>query len=424
MVLTLWTIALRPHFNDYMQNQIHQFCSVNPGAKVDWVDVAYDALDRKLTAAAAAGCAPDVVNMADLNFARFASLGAFADLSAYTPADPRTEYIPGALGLCYVGDQLRALPWYVNPQTKILNLSLLKQGGYGVDSLPADWAGLVAGAKEFHAKTGKFLFSQPLGEESQLPVMLLAEGLAPFREVNGRVEADLNRPDIISYLGQWVDLYRTGALPREAATTGHAHLLELYQNAKLGVISTGPNFLTRVRDTAPVVYATTTVREGAFGALGRVHMPVMALAVTKQSRNAALATRLAWHLTSAQAQTEFCKQAPIMPSHRDSLSDPYFSLTRPKDNQDVTLLLGRRIAAATLPDAVAFTASLETWPNLRRIFEDEFKQVLLDDRPLASAVVTIQREWNKQLAESSAARISSVPTPAPIIPRIVSEHTL
>jgi ABC-type glycerol-3-phosphate transport system substrate-binding protein len=422
--ISLWTLALKPHFNEYISGQLDGFTAANPGTTVEWVDVAYDALERKLIASAAAGQAPDVVNMADLNFARFASLGAFADISSYTPGQPRDEYLPGALDLCYVNGQLQALPWYVNPQTKIINEKVIEAGGLTVQSLPASWGGLIAAAPAFKDATGNFLFSQPLGEESQLPIMMLAEGHVPFREEAGRLVAALDTPAIRAYLQRWVDLFQAGGLPREAATTGHAHLLELYQNSRIGVISTGPNFLGRIRDTAPQVFATTTVREGALGALGRVHMPVMVLAVTRQSREPALATKLAWWLTSAAAQTEFCKRAPIMSSHKDSLKDPFFARTAPQRGEDATLLLGRRIAGATLPGAVAFTASLETWPNLRRTFEDGIKTVLLDRAPLAGVLVSIQNNWNTLLAEAAPATLASVPSPQKIAETIVSRYTL
>ncbi len=422
--VSLWTLALKPHFTPYITSQLDAFTAANPGVSVEWVDVAYDALERKLIAAAAAGQAPDVVNMADLNFARFASLGAFADITPYTPSSPRDAYLPGALGLCYVNDQLQALPWYVNPQTKIVNEKVIGAGGLTISTLPASWSGLIAAAPSFKEKTGNFLFSQPLGEESQLPIMMLAEGHVPFREDSGRLVAALDTPAIRAYIQNWVNLYHSGSLPREAATTGHAHLLELYQNSRIGVISTGPNFLGRIRDTAPQVFATTSVREGALGALGRVHMPVMVLAVTRQSREPELATRLAWWLTSAAAQTEFCKQAPIMSSHKDSLGDPFFSRTQPQPGEDATLLLGRRIAGATLPNAVAFTASLETWPNLRRGFEDGIKSVLLDKAPLAGTLVMIERNWNTLLAEATPATLAAVPAPEKIAEAIVSRYTL
>jgi len=98
--LQFWTLALRPWFDEYVTHQIEGFEAAHPGVEVEWVDVPYDALERKLIASAAAGQAPDVVNMSDMNFARFVSLGAFRDIRADVPGDPDARYLPNALALC------------------------------------------------------------------------------------------------------------------------------------------------------------------------------------------------------------------------------------------------------------------------------------------------------------------------------------
>jgi putative chitobiose transport system substrate-binding protein len=259
-----WTLALSPWFDGYIRGQLAAFEAAHPGVKVVWSDVPYDAMERKLIASAAAGRAPDVVNMSDMNFARFVSLGAFRDLGDELPGDARDVYLESALSLCTFENfrgggrtALLGLPWYVNTQVLLANRALLARG-FGTDiatRLSTDWTGLIAMAREFRQRAGVFLFSQPLGEESELLQMLLAQGLPPLREDAERgLAADLTRPEIAAYLQLWVDLYRDGGLPREAATKGHAHLTEMFQEGRLALANTGPNFLKRIRDAAPDVY--------------------------------------------------------------------------------------------------------------------------------------------------------------------------
>jgi len=414
--IEFWTLSLSPTFDGYIQDRIRQFESDNPGIKVRWVDVPYDALERKLIAAAAAGRAPDVVNMPDLNFARFVSLGAFRDISHLVPGDASERYLSGALALCRIRGRLLALPWYVNPQARIVNTRLLAKGGLTVGTLARDWTGLVAQAREFHARTGAYLFSQPLGEESQLPIMLLGEGLAPLREsADGSLEPGMATASIREYLSLFADLYHDGALPSDAATKGHAHLTEMFQDGRVAVISTGPNFVKRIKDVSPTVYASTRVLPGATGALGRVHLPVMVLAVTNQSRLPKEAASFAWFLTGPQSQTEFCRHAAIMPSSAASLSDPFFASPSEQsgEDSDPKLLEARFVAASTLTDAVAFTASLETWPDLRRAFEDEFKRVLLDGVELEAALRRIDVQWGRILRAAPPATADALPSRTP-----------
>jgi putative chitobiose transport system substrate-binding protein len=420
--LTLWTLALRPWFDGYMRDRIAAFEAAHPGLRVDWADVPFDALERKLIAAAAAGRAPDVINMSDLNFARFASLGAFAPIAPppNEPA-PADRYLTSALDLCrlpQVGGTrtLMGLPWYLTPQIAIVNHALLAKANLSPQTLAPTWSGLLDQAPAFHDATGTHLFSQPLGEESQLPIMLLGEGLIPLRAEDrpaGRssLRADLNRPDIRAYLARWTAAFRKGHLPRDAGTTGHAHLTRLYQDADLAVISTGPSFLTRIANDTPAVYADTSILPGTTGRLGRPHMPVMVLAIGSQSRNPDAAARLAWFLTSPESQTAFAKLVPIMPSTRVSLADPFFQ-TPPSNPTLVDR--ARLLSARSLDTAIAFTAALDTWPDLRRAFEDAMKRVLLDDADLERTLASLNDEWNTILSSGTPAGMDAIPTPAPV----------
>lgn len=422
--LEFWTIALAK-FEPYIRGQLAAFEAAHPGVRVRWVDVPYTVLERKLISAAAAGRAPDVVNMSDVNYARFAALGAFVDLNPLVPADqtPEDRYLPGALFLCKVYSSgaarkpLLALPWYVNPQASIINTELLAAGGLTVQTLPRDWRGVLALAHEFRMKTGKFLISQPLGEESQLPVMLLGEGLVPLKprdagDLSKGLRADLTRPDVRGYIALWVEAFRRGDLPRAAATQGHSHLLDLYQEQSIAVISTGPNFLKNVRDVSPRVFSHSTVREDVRGAVGRAHMPIMVLSVTSQSRHPKEAAALAWWMTGPRAQLEFCKLVAIMPSTTASASDAYF---RPSASEmsgpDGVLALARKVVAESLPDAVGFTAALETWPDLRRSFEEGIKRVLVDGADLDQTLEHLNAEWDRILGEAAPATMEAVPRP-------------
>ncbi|HEX8876390.1 MAG TPA: extracellular solute-binding protein [Phycisphaerales bacterium] len=423
-----WTLALAT-FGPYIRGEIAAFEAAHPGVKVRWVDVPFSVLERKLISAAAAGRAPDVVNMSDVNYARFASLGAFIDLNPLVPPEgsgdvsAEERYLPGALFLCKVYSEpgarkpLLALPWYVNPQASIINTELLRAGGLTLESLPKDWRGVLALAHEFRMKTGKFLISQPLGEESQLPVMLLGEGLVPLKPRDAGdpakgLEADLTRPEVRDYIALWVEAFRRGDLPRAAATQGHSHLLDLYQEQSIAVISTGPNFLKNVRDVSPRVFANSTVREDVRGSLGRAHMPIMVLSVTSQSRHPREAAALAWWMTGPRAQLAFSKIVPIMPSTAGSAGDAYFRPSAAElSGPDGVLALARKVVAESLPHAVGFTAALETWPDLRRSFEEAIKRVLVDGADLDATLGHLNEEWNRILGEAPPATMDAVPRP-------------
>ncbi len=410
--LELWTLALRPTFTEYVEGVIASFEQDRPGVEVVWVDVPFSALNRKLVAAAAAGRAPDVVNFSDMQFARFASLGAMADLRGRLPGDPHARYAPGALRIAEMNDRLLGAPWYLTTPIRMINLQRLEEGGLTPDDLGGTWAELREQARDYHAKTGGFLFSLSLGEESELPGMLLADGLAPFTTDDaGRLRAALTRDAVVEAVEQWVDLYRSGALPRESATAGHAAHIDSYQNGRIALVQTGANFLSRIADAAPDVYEQTRVMPAVTGALGRSHVAVMLLAVASTSEHPELAAELVWHLTSPENQLAFCRIVNILPSTLASLDDPHFDPPSDVEGVEHRLAEARALSAQALPDAVAFTPALETWPDLRQAFNERIKAALLDGADVRETLTEIEREWDRLLGAAIPASMDAVPRP-------------
>jgi putative chitobiose transport system substrate-binding protein len=425
--IELWTLALRPHFDDYIEGVIDGFEAQHAGVDVVWVDVPFSAVERKFIAAAAAGRAPDVINLSDLMFARFAGAGAFLDLTDALPDDPASRYHAGALAVGDLDSGLFALPWYLTTQARIINTAKLRELGLSPDRVASTWPELRRQAIETFARHGQTLFTQPLGQDSQLPVMMLADGVVPFvTDDDGRLRADFSSPEIAAWLGEWVDLYRSGAMPRQAATNGFEHLIEVYQEGRVAVLNTGANFLGRVRGASQTIYATTEVSKPIVGTLGRAHVAVMPISVSASTDQPELAAALAWELTSPENQLAFCRLASILPSTPESLTDPFFQgpTAGEIERGDEKIGQARAIVATALRDAVAFTPRLECWPVLRRSFNEQIKRALLGDTPLDRVLRDIEREWNaildsedqkRALAGEPAASMSAIPTPPPAI---------
>lgn len=415
--LEFWTLSLKP-FEAYIRAMIAEFEAANPGVEVEWVDVPFDAIERKLVAATAADRSPDVVNMSDLTFARFASLGAFADHAPLLATPALETYIDGALSVCRIDGTLRALPWYLTTQSVLANRDVLAMAGLEPDAVPTRWSDLLDLAERVRLDDDTFLFSHPLGRESQLPAMLLAEGVRLFElDGSGRLTATLTTPEATAMLSRWVDAFRAGVVPRESATKGHAHLIEGYQSGRLGLINTGPNFLGRIRDVAPSVFDATVVRPAVTGSLGRSHISVMVLGVMARSKNKPLAAALASHMTGAAAQLEFCRIVNILPSTPASLRDPLFDPPSSRDDAESKIAYARSSAAQALPEAVAFTPALAAWPDMRKVFEDQITRVLLGTSELAAALEEIESRWNQLLIATGGGPLDAIPTPPPIGPR-------
>ncbi|MBY0312006.1 MAG: extracellular solute-binding protein [Phycisphaerales bacterium] len=421
--IELWTLALkgRRELEEYVEGQIAAFKRVRPGVDVAWVDVPFRELDRKLMSAAAAGRAPDVVNFSDKTYARFVGLGALRDLTPILPkgSDAASVYLPGALGLCRMRGQLLALPWYLTTQTALVNEELLKRAGMTAATLPKTWAGMREAARGYRKHVGDdgtYLFSVPLGHESDFLQMLFADGLMPMKADagarGGRLRANLMDADVVKVVKEWVELFREGAMPREAATQGVQHLTDLYKRGRVAVINFGPNFLNVIRQESPRVYEATVLGPTITGALGRAHIAVMVMGVSAQSKEPALAAELAWMLTGDESQRALCSIVPVLPSTRATLESGMFRA--PEASAVMTpaarkLAEAQAIAADSLKNAVAFTPALAEWPDLRRAFEDRIKRAMLGGEPVEDALRVIDAEWVRILDAAADAPGDALP---------------
>jgi putative chitobiose transport system substrate-binding protein len=310
------------------------------------------------------------------------------------------------------------LPWYITTSARFSNRAMLADGGLTPETLGRDWATLRAQAIAYKRRTGKYLFSMLLGQESGLPILILAEGLNPFKaRADGEgIEANLTDDRIVTLVGEWVESFRAGALPRESAIAGHAAQIEMYQNRRIAVLETGANMLERVRDAAPDVFEQTAVDRATTGALGRQPIAVMFVSVCSTTKHPREAADLAWFITSPESQLAFCKIVNILPSTPASLEDPHFQMPPIEqwDTPEGKLALARAYSADGLTTGIAFAPAMQAWPELRKSFEDGIKPALLDGRDVRATLAEIEKDWNRILSDAPPVDISAVPAPEPV----------
>lgn len=396
--IELWTWALRPAFDTYMQDALAAFEADHPGVKVRWVDVPGDAIVRKYFAAGAAGRLPDVVNLPDKVFLRMATLGGVKSLSdaadPVLPADPRAVYVGAALDGCTVRGHLFALPWYLSTEISVLNTELLQKGGLTPDTVGKTWAELLAQLKPFYEKTGSYLLTLRLGDVDLLN-LISSEGLPPLNVRDGKMQSNLTSPEIVELMEKWVAAYRAGYLPRESATADWPAVVQSFKEGRVALVN--GDAVRSVKNDAPRVYASLAVRPGVVGGGEKTNLSSVVIAVGAQTREPKLAGELAWLLTSAPWQERLCRQASRVPSVKASLDKPDFSAVADSGDK-LREALG--IGSAQLRDGRSRSFIPETgqWPEMEKIFGEEMKRALLENVPVRDALARAGQKWNDLLA--------------------------
>ncbi len=394
-VLEFWTLQLSPTFDNYFHNLIKNYESENPGVKIKWVDIPYDAVIQKLLAASAAGTPPDVVNLSSDFLSKFNGMGALVNFKNFAEKDTFSKFLPNALEDCTYDNKIVALPWYLNTYVLIYNKKYFSAAGFTEKDIPHTFSQLVAITKRYKDRTGKYALFWNIGKDSYLPMMLASEGVHMTNP--DMTKATFNSPEGIRLIDQWVQLYRKGYLQSESIINPGSTIIQPYQSGQVAMVFTGPVFLKRVKENAPDIYKETGVAPAVVGKTGKSELATMSISVMSGSKHKKEAVKFAFYLTNARNQLEFSKIETTYPSVKAALKDSFFT----KD--DGTLQAKARILGAKeLPDAVRLRKYLENpqFDRLRDAFDEAIQKAALGKMSTKEAIDEAAKKWNEILSQN------------------------
>ncbi|MEV5157689.1 MULTISPECIES: sugar ABC transporter substrate-binding protein [unclassified Streptomyces] len=346
--ITFQTWNLQANFKDYFDGVIAGFEKKYPGTEVKWVDRPGEGYADKISADAAGGTLPDVVNVSPDLVAPLAKAGLALDLDQAAPTYAK-EYLPGAWASHQVPgtEGTFAFPWYLNTGPMFYNKRLLKDAGLDPATPPATYDQVfAAGMKLAGASKGK--------------VAALAN--VPTIEDFGRYGGELMNEDGTGFafndakgvelLTKYKELYDARALDPQALTatpesSGHKFLTESVAMNPGSALD-----LANFKKQAPGLYKNIGITEQVSNT-GKANMYVMGLMVNARTQQKPASVAFAHYVTDATRQMEFAKQVAIFPSTQGSLDDPYFT---EEDGTDETRV--RVAAAKSLKTAVNYTPVL------------------------------------------------------------------
>nr|WBO81765.1 sugar ABC transporter substrate-binding protein [Streptomyces sp. SBE_14.2] len=346
--ITFQTWNLRANFKDYFEGLIADFEKKYPGTHVKWVDQPAEGYADKISADAAGGTLPDVVNVSPDLVAPLAKAGLALDLDK-DAGQYKKEYLEGAWASHRIPGMsgTYAFPWYLNTGPLFYNKSLFKKAGLPADRPPTTYDELFEDALTIAEKTdGKVatLANVPTIEDfGRYGVPLMNEEGTGFA---------FNDPKGVELLTEYKELYDAKALDPQALTatpesSGKKFLTEAVAMNPGSALDLG-NF----KKQAPNLYKNIGITD-QITSTGHVNMYVMGVMVNAQTKRKPAAIAFAHYVTDAERQMSFAKKVAIFPSTAGSLDDPYFTK---EDGTDETRV--RVAAAKSLKNAVNYTPVL------------------------------------------------------------------
>ncbi|MDQ0945348.1 ABC transporter substrate-binding protein [Streptomyces sp. V1I1] len=358
--ITFQTWNLQANFKDYFNGLIADFEKKYPGTDVKWVDRPAEGYADKISADAAGGTLPDVVNVSPDLVAPLAKAGLALDLDK-AAAQYKKEYLPGAWASHQIPgmEGTYAFPWYLNTGPLFYNKRLFKEAGLDAEKPPATYDEVFdSGLK--------------LAEKSKGKIATLAN--VPTIEDFGRYGVQLtnkegtgfafNDAKGVELLTRYKELYDAKALDGQALTATPESAGKKFLTEAVAMNPGSALDLGNFKKQAPSLYKNIGITD-QISSTGKANMYVMGVMVNSRSKQKPAAVAFAHFVTDATRQMEFAKKVAIFPSTAGSLDDPYFTK---EDGTDETRV---RIAAAkSLKTAVNYTPVL---------FSDQMKTELRNE---------------------------------------------
>jgi len=375
-----WTMSLKPKFTAYFRTLVDRYEKTHPNIELEWVDVPWDALQTKLTAAIVAGSAPALAQLNVPWAYDYALHGALRPIDDLLGED-RASYTDGAIADLTFKGRIYGFPHYNSVNVMAYNTALFRQAG--ITHIPVTRDEQLAVAKEIKARTGQYGFSPALGKIAGL---FLEEGL-PLIE-NGK--AVFNSPAHVAFITKLKDkLFSEDNYPAS---------IDAYKSGRMAMLEAPPSALTRVRDDAKDVYAVTDVAPVPIGGRGIAaggwlfHFAMPKGTPENVAREAA---QFAKFLTNDENQLEFAKLAGAFPTAKKAVADPHFQKLR----TDAGAYEKAMAIGAKRMDIVRtlYVAGVPGFERLNKRLQDAVEAAIIGRKDVKAALDEAAAFWNSKL---------------------------
>jgi len=387
--LELWTMQLKPTFNDYMNKLLENYKKDHPGLQIEWVDLPAKEIEQKTLTAIAGGKSPDVINLNPNFTAKLAEVGALTDLETLVSKETKEKYFENIWKSATIGGKTYGFPWYLSTAITIYNKDLFQKAGLDPEKPPKTFAELAEVGKTIKEKTGKYVFSPNFADSGKILEYLVQEGI-PLLSDDQR-KAAFNTPAAEKFIQFWLDLTKNKIIPQDSITQGHREVIDRFQAGETAVLVSGPQFLKIVAENAPQLYKNIGIGTQLSGNSEKIGVGVMNLVLPQSGKHREEAAKLAEYITNGSNQLDFAKIVTILPSVKEAAQDNYFTNlpTKPELNDSA-----RKISAEQLKNATVLLPSVKKWSELSKIFDQYFQQAYLGQITPKEALEKAESEWN------------------------------
>ncbi|NOT33065.1 MAG: extracellular solute-binding protein [Candidatus Eisenbacteria bacterium] len=367
---------------EVVQPLLDQFEREHPGTRVRMEQLTWQSGKEKITAAIAAGNAPDLCEVGSTWMPRLLASGQLAD---WTHATESLRLQLRGWDMCTAGGVVNGVPWVLGTRALFYNKALFARAGLDSSHAPVTWEELRTAATAIHRLGGEVKgYGLQAGER-----YILFKKFMPFAWGNGGeiLSGDLEQgvfdsPENRTALEFYLSLRPVGMIERQD------QLDRAFKEGRLGLQISGAWLLKSIpRDAPELRYGVALVprpslEHGTHASFAGGEV----LVSFKSSKHAEGALALARFLARPDNAEALARAAQSVQSAAVGADTSAFY----RENAGQGLMI-RQFETAH------FTPNHPAWDDLEAVIEDEVEQALYDKKSAAQAVADAQRRLTERL---------------------------
>jgi multiple sugar transport system substrate-binding protein len=337
--LNIWVMAQTSQEQQDMKDLLRPYLAQNPNLRVNVTVLNWESAWSKITAAAASGQGPDLLELGTTWVAAISSMGALEPLSdqQVATAGGAGAFYPAVWGTTHRYDDTRiyALPWYADARAAYYRTDVFKKAGVNPRDAFLNWGSFKQAMQKINGVEidGRKIAALGYPGKNDWNVV---HNLAPWIWNAGgdlltidKKHSAINSPEALQAITYYTSFAAEGLVPLSALEKDSTQMESGFFNNQYAVIFSGPWVLKQLNTPKAKGGQAETMAARNFdiapypaGLKGsQTFYSGSDLSIMKSSKNKDEAWKLLQYLTSRDAQVAYSKMSGMLPTRVDAAND-------------------------------------------------------------------------------------------------------
>jgi len=347
--LNIWVMSTTTQQQQDMKDLMRPYLAANPNLRVNVTVLNWESAWSKITAAAASGQGPDILELGTTWVSSISSMGALEPISAaqQTEIGGAQAFIPAVWGSTHRFDdnKIYAIPWYADARAAFYRTDVFKKAGVNPKEAFTNWTSFKQAMQKINGQVidGKKIYALGYPGKNDWNVI---HNLAPWIWNAGgdllsadRRHSAINSPEALQAITYYTSFAAEGLVPSSALEKDSAQIEAGFFSGQYAVIFSGSWILKQM--------ATPKAKGGQMESVATHNFGIESypaglkgnqtlfsgsdLAIMKSSKNKDQAWKLLAYLTSRDAEVTYSKMSAMLPARldavydKDLMADPHYS---------------------------------------------------------------------------------------------------